>query len=412
MTHPLRSQERASLFTDVSARSARESSWDRTGANQDYIRVDPGTTVTLLDRAGPGCVTHLYLATVLADVTDYRDAILRCYWDGADEPSVQVPLGDFFGVAHGRIREFRSAMVAVNPGLGGGSHALNSYFPMPFRSWARITLENRGEAMLGGALGNLWYHIDYETYEDALPDDVLYFHASYRQERPTTAKGDEPNVTLHDAINVDGADNFVALETKGRGKMAGLVLEIENLQGTNWYGEGDDMVFIDGETWPPSIHGTGSEEIFGAGACPTEEYAGPYAGYHLIDSIDYSGLVGMYRWFVPDPIQFTSELRWTIEHGHANNFANNYATVVHWYQDPLTAAAELPSRDEMLPPLGPGYEEAKKALFDLVSKRRQAVGDGAPLIDYLRTARLGRPFTRGDWAGTIGELERLPGGGE
>jgi len=92
------------------------------------------------------------------------------------------------------------------------------------------------------------------------------------------------------------------------------------------------MVFIDGEAWPPSIHGTGTEEIFGAGACPAREYAGAYHGYHLIESPDYAGLVGAYRWFVQDPIRFTRALRWTVEHGHANNFANEYASVAYWYQ--------------------------------------------------------------------------------
>ena len=92
------------------------------------------------------------------------------------------------------------------------------------------------------------------------------------------------------------------------------------------------MVFIDGERWPPSIHGTGTEEIFGGGACPAREYAGPYHGFHLIESPDYAGLVGAYRWFVHDPIRFTRSLRWTVEHGHANNFANEYASVAYWYQ--------------------------------------------------------------------------------
>lgn len=411
MTHPLYRLDRSSLFTPGAAQSKRQSSWDRSGANIDYIKVEPGETVTLFDHDGAGCITHFYIAMVLADVTDYRDAILRCYWDGAEHPSVQVPLGDFFGVAHGRIREFQSSMVAVNGGLGGGSHALNSYFPMPFATGARMTLENRGGATLGGALGNVWFHVDYETYEAAPSEEVLRFHATYRQERPTAAVGDQPNVTLHDAVNLTGSDNYVALDAVGSGKMVGLVLEIENAQGTSWYGEGDDMVFIDGETWPPSIHGTGSEEIFGGGACPTDEYAGPYTGYHLIDSIDYDGLVGMYRWYVPDPIHFSSSLRWTVEHGHANNFSNDYSSVAFWYQNPLAAADPLPGRDEMLPPLGPGYEEAKSALFTLAADRRDAVGEGAPLIDFLRASRAGRPFARGDWAGTLAAVDAFLGGG-
>jgi hypothetical protein len=370
------------------------------------VKIEPGETFILVDQDGPGCLTHLYLAMVLPDVNDYRDAILRCFWDGAERPSVEAPLGDFFGITNGRVREYRSAMTAVNGGLGA-SHGLNAYFPMPFASRALVTLENRGRAILGGALGNLWFHIDYEVYEVPIPADTLRFHASYRQERPTSAIGDVHNLTLHEAPNLDGAENYVALDTEGQGRMVGLVLEVENLQDTNWYGEGDDMVFIDGEIWPPSIHGTGSEEIFGGGACPSVEYAGPYTGFHLIESPDYDGLIGMYRWYLDDPIHFDRSLRWTIEHGHANNFANNYASVAYWYQSPLGELPPFPNRDEMLPPLGAGYEEARTALFDTAGALRAAVGDGAPLIDFLRACRAGEPFYRGDWQATLVEVGRF-----
>ncbi len=186
----------------------------------------------------------------------------------------------------------------------------------------------------------LWYHIDYETYDEPPPDDTLRFHAQWRQERPTTAVGPQPNVQLHAATNLDGRENYVALEAEGRGQMVGLVLEINNVAG-GWYGEGDDMVFVDGDEWPPSIHGTGTEEVFGGGACPSSEYAAPYHGFHLIESPDYGGLVGAYRWYVQDPIRFTRSLRWTIEHGHANNFANEYASVAYWYQSGAARAVPV-----------------------------------------------------------------------
>jgi hypothetical protein len=410
VTHPLLGHPRAAMFTPRPAHSRRASSWDRTGANRDYIKVEPGETAVLLDHDGPGCLTHIYIAMVLPDITDYRDAILRCYWDRASRPSVEVPLGDFFGVVHGRVRDYQSAMTAVNGGLGGASHGMNAYFPMPFSDCARVTLEQRGLETLGGALGNLWYHIDYEAYDDPIPGDVLRFHASYRQERPTSPVGPEHNLTLHDAPNLDGAENFVALDTRGSGRMVGLVLEVDNAQGNHWYGEGDDMVFVDGETWPPSIHGTGSEEIFGAGACPTDEYAGPYTGFHLIESADYDGLVGMYRWYVDDPIHFAESLRWTIEHGHANNFANDYAAVAYWYQAPLAELSPLPGRDEMVPPLGNGYKEAKAALFERTRALRSAVAGGAPLIEFLRACRAGRHFFRGNWQATLDEISRSGGG--
>jgi hypothetical protein len=324
--HPLRG-----LFTETGARSRRASSWDRSGGNWDFLVVGSGETVTLLEHDGPGCVMHIYCALAFPELTDYRDAILRCYWDGEASPSVEVPLGDFFGVAHARIRLLRSALVGVNPGFGS-SHGLHTYFSMPFATGARITLEHRGDRALGGALPALWYHVDYETYDAPLPPDTLRFHAQWRQERPTVAVGPRPNVQLHSGINLTGAENYVALDAVGAGQMVGLVLQINNVAG-GWYGEGDDMVFVDGEAWPPSIHGTGTEEIFGAGACPVREFAAPYHGFHLIESPDHAGLVGAYRWFVHDPIRFTRSVRWTVEHGHANNFANEYASVAYWYQN-------------------------------------------------------------------------------
>lgn len=392
--HPLRA-----LFTRTGARSRRASSWDRTGGNWDFVTVAPGQSAVLLEHDGPGCVTHLYCALAFPEITDYRDAILRCFWDGEQTPSVEVPLGDFFALTHGRVRLLQSAMVAVNPGFGS-SHGLHAYFPMPFASGARITVEQRGDRPLGGALPALWFHVDYETYDAPPPDDTLRFHAQWRQERPTVAVGEHPNRQLHAARNLDGAENYVALDARGEGQMVGLVLEINNVAG-GWYGEGDDMVFVDGESWPPSIHGTGTEEIFGGGACPTREYAGLYHGFHLIESPDFAGLVGAYRWFVHDPIRFTRALRWTVEHGHANNFANDYASVAYWYQsEPHAPFPALPARDAMRPPLPPEYEEARAAFFAAASAAVAAL----PSREIERVAAIGEDFYAGRFAATLDRL--------
>jgi Protein of unknown function (DUF2961) len=389
--HPWRQQPLSALFTYTGARSRRSSSWDRSGGNLDFITVGSGQTVTLLEQEGAGCITHVYCALAFPELTDYRDAVLRCYWDGETTPSVEAPLGDFFGIAHARVRLMQSALTAVNPGFGS-SHGLNAYFPMPFSNGARITLEHRGDRPLGGIFPALWYHIDYETYDEPLPDDVLRFHAQWRQEKPTIAVGPQPNAQLHNGINLHGTENYVALEAIGKGQMAGILLEINNIAG-GWYGEGDDMVFIDGESWPPSIHGTGTEEIFGGGACPSSEYAGLHHGFHLIESPDYGGLVGAYRWFVHDPIRFTSSLRWTVEHGHANNFANEYASLAYWYQsEPHAPFPALPARDDMRPPLGPAYDEARAALLAAVGDAIRQMPDAAQLI---RVAALGAPFYAG-----------------
>jgi hypothetical protein len=400
--HPLDQHPLRTLFTATGARSRRASSWDRSGGNMDFLVVGPGETVTLLEHEGSGCVTHVYCALAFPEVTDYRDAILRCFWDGETTPSVEAPLGDFFGVAHARLRLVRSALTAVNPGFGS-SHGMHAYFPMPFATGARITLEHRGERPLGGALPAFWFHIDYETYDAPPPDDALRFHAQWRQERPTTAVGPRPNVQLHGGTNLDGAENYVALDAVGAGQMVGLLLEIDNLAG-GWYGEGDDMVFVDGETWPPSVHGTGTEEIFGGGACPTTEFAGPYHGFHLIESPDWSGLVAAYRWFVHDPIRFTRGLRWTVEHGHANNFAIDYASLSYWYQaEPHAPFPAFPERAALRPSLPAIYEEARAAFLGAVGEAVRRFS--APEIHRL--AAIGDAFYAGRFAET---LERLHAG--
>jgi hypothetical protein len=397
--HPLQDHPLQSLFTFTGARSRRASSWDRSGGNHDFITVGSGETATLFEHDGPGCITHLYCALAFPELTDYRDAILRCYWDDEATPSVEVPLGDFFALAHARIRLMQSALVAVNPGLGA-SHGLTAYFPMPFATAARITVEHRGERPLGGLLPALWYHVDYETYDRPLPADALRFHAQWRHETPTVAVGRHPNVQLHDGLNVDGAENYVALDAVGAGQMIGLVLQIDNVAG-GWYGEGDDMVFVDDEPWPPSIHGTGTEEIFGGGACPAREYAGLYHGFHLIESPDYAGLVGAYRWFVQDPIRFTRALRWTVEHGHANNFANHYASVAYWYQsEPHAPFPALPSRDALLPPLPPIYEEARATFSAAILQALQS--GGGPALN--RVAAVGELFYAGRFEETLQRL--------
>jgi len=239
---------------------------------------------------------------------------------------------------------------------------------MPFATGARIEIENRADAFLGGPLGMVWFHIEYETFDEPPPQDVLRFHAQYRQERPTTPAMEPRDTQLHPGVNLDGDHNYVALEAQGKGQMVGLVLEVENIAG-GWYGEGDDMVFVDGDAWPPRIHGTGHEEVFGAGACVLREYSRPYAGFHLVEDREYRGLVGMYRWYVADPIRFDRSLRWTIEHGHANNFGNDYTSVAYWYQtEPHAPFPALPERDAMRPPLPDGFDEVRMEILTGMAK--------------------------------------------
>jgi D-arabinan exo alpha-(1,3)/(1,5)-arabinofuranosidase (non-reducing end) len=400
VSHPLDDHPLRTLLRAPRSATRRSSSWDRTGGNDDYVRIAPGESATLLDHEGAGCVNRIYVALAAHEITDHRDGILRCWWDGEDEPSVEVPLGDFFGVAHGRIREYRSVFTAVNPGMGA-SPGLNAYFPMPFGTRARIELENRADTYLGGPLGMVWFHVEYETFADPPPADVLRFHATYRQERPTVPAMEPHDVQLHGGVNLDGAENYVALDARGAGQMVGLVLEVGNIAG-GWYGEGDDMVFIDGDTWPPSIHGTGHEEVFGSGACTLREYAGPYSGFHLVEHDDYAGLVGMYRWYVADPVRFDESIRWTVEHGHANNFRNDYSSVAYWYQtEPHVPFEALPGRDEMRPPLPDDFDAVR---LEVLAGMARLAG---PAENLARMATFTEPYYRGEFDLALARLRAL-----
>jgi hypothetical protein len=320
-------------------RSKRVSSWDRTGGNWDFLNIAAGETATLADISGAGCIRHVYVTVGNLDRFFLRKMVLRMFWDDEDTPSVEVPLGDFFGLGFCEPRYFTSLLVTVNSGAQpGGTIGLNNYFPMPFSSRALITVENDCEVPCPA----FWYHVDYEEH-DSLPQDVARFHAQWRRENPCTA------VKLPDAKNLDGKENYVILEAEGWGNYVGMFLNVDNICG-GWYGEGDDMIFIDGEKWPPSLHGTGTEEIFGGGACPNVEYAGPYTGFHLVSSKDFAGKQSMYRFCVNDPVRFRKSIRVTLEHGHANDLGNDYSSTAFWYQkEPHAAFPSLLERDDRLP---------------------------------------------------------------
>ena len=185
--------------------------------------------------------------------------------------------------------------------------------------------------------------------------DAGYFHASWRRESNTNGWApQEPGLLDREKANVpeepdwlprawlrkntDGRDNYLILDAEGRGKFVGCNLNIEvfERQANDWYGEGDDMFFIDGEPWPPSLHGTGTEDYFNTAFCPTQEYSSPYSGLTLYSGdragFKWGGKNSMYRLHVLDPIYFEKSLRFSIEHGHANKLSNDYSSTACWYQ--------------------------------------------------------------------------------
>jgi hypothetical protein len=333
----------------------RASSFDRSGGNADYRRIAPGETLVLMDDSGPGEITHIW-STMWADGVPLKALVLRMYWDGESAPSVESPLGDFFGLGFGDYIVYQSAPLTVAP-----QRALNCFFPMPFQKHARITVTNEGSK----DVSNFYFNIDYRAFAKPLSADLLYFHAQYRQASPNHGWSNQWKSNgerlVEDKKNLDGQDNYVWMEAKGRGHFVGVTMSVlQNQDG--WWGEGDDMFFIDGEKMP-SITGTGSEDYFlGAFDFGDRAFSYPLFGAALKGEERAGSRSSVYRFHLDSPIPFTKSLRATIEHGHANVRSDNYFSVAYWYQtEPHSDFPALPVLAERLPRLhsvgGPGNAE-------------------------------------------------------
>jgi hypothetical protein len=343
-------------------RSRRESSWDRTGGNRDFWTVAAGETAVLADIAGAGIIEHIWLTTRCYSPMYLRKLVLEMYWDDEQTPSVRTPLGDFFGVGHATAAHYVSLPLSMIFGdkrgpKGPFAAAMNSYLPMPFSTRARIEVRNESDQ----PIENLFFNIDYELTDEAVPDDIGRFHALYRQEKPCTkveyaTELGKPAPWDLPGVNLTGDENYVILDTGGHGQYVGCLLSIDNFDASNqtysWPGEGDDMIFIDGEVWPPSLHGTGTEDYFNAAwGFPSGAYAAPYHGISLASDVqEHFGTWSMYRFHIEDPVRFEKSIRVTIEHGHANDQGNDYSSVAYWYQTGAhRPTLELPPVQERLP---------------------------------------------------------------
>ena len=311
------------------SRRRRSSSYDRTGGNKDYVVIPASTTVTLAEMEGAGCIKPIWVTIDSKEQWYLRKLVLRAYWDGEEEPSVEVPIGDFFGIGHGVTHNYVSAPLEMSPQDGKG---FNSWWPMPYSEGARITVENQGAVDCKA----FYYYVDYEEHEDAEPD-LGRFHATWHRENPTDGildAGMDNRTWLFEGKNVDGAGNYIILEAEGHGHYVGCNVNVHNLRETeefNWYGEGDDMILIDGEKLP-SIVGTGTEDYYGMSWCPTQEYCAPYHGLPIPGGKNWSGKITWYRYHILDPIPFKESIRVTIEHGHANRRSDDYSSTAYWYQ--------------------------------------------------------------------------------
>ena len=322
-------------------KSLKQSSHDTSGGNNDRWAVPPGATQELFNQQGPGVISHIWFTIASPAPNHLKELVLRIYWDGNARPSVETPVGDFFGLNLGQYTIYESEFLACSPG-----RSLNCYFAMPYRKSAKMTVTNEGTQQTGAFYSN----IDYMTVA-SLPADALYFHAQYRQATPTVASTGEDR-----KVNPVGRLNYVYGETRGSGHLMGVTVGV-HINADGWMGEGDDMIFVDDES-KPLIIGTGMEDYFlGSwnfggrdGAIP---FAHRYYGAPLIVMPERTGgRYCCYRWHGDNPVTFAKYLKHTNEHGHANDRADNYYSCCYWYQtEPATNFPALPPVADRLPRL-------------------------------------------------------------
>ncbi|WMJ86251.1 glycoside hydrolase family 172 protein [Anaerocolumna sp. MB42-C2] len=312
----------------------------------------PGSVTTLAEMEGPGVIQHIWITVTDRTEKDYhvlRDLVIRMYWDDETEPSVETPLGDFFCCGFARGCEVNSLPIVVNP-----KRAMNSYFQMPFKKKAKITIENQHEAEVPA----FFYQVDYCLYEN-LPEDISYFHAQWRRERLTKKQVD---YTIVDGI-------------KGKGHYVGTYIALTALE-RYWWGEGEIKFYLDGDEEYPTICGTGTEDYFGGawsfggidenGRMIEKNYCTPFMGYpyyshhdtevfNQYHNDDTPAQRGFYRWHIMDPILFEEDLKVTIQQigtCHKGNFErqDDVASVAYWYQtEPHNPFPKLMDKEDRWP---------------------------------------------------------------
>lgn len=312
----------------VASRAARD--LGRGWKVNPFVVIAPKQTFTLAEITGQGAIQHIWMTPT----GNWRFSIMRMYWDDEKEPSVEVPVGDFFGMGWGKYAPLSSLAICVNPGS-----AFNSYWPMPFRKKAKITMENIDDQPM-----RVYYQIDYS--ESQIPADAAYFHAQFRRVNPLPYK---EVYTILDNV-------------KGRGQYVGTYMAW-GVKSNGWWGEGEIKFYMDGDKEFATIVGTGTEDYFTGSynfenkeRKQYETFTNPYAG--LVQVLKPDGLYqtqqrfGLYRWHIPDPIRFETDLRVTI---HALGWradrrylplTDDISSVAYWYQvDPHTAFPKIIGKD-------------------------------------------------------------------
>jgi hypothetical protein len=341
--------------------SRRTSSFDRTGSNGDYRSLKPGQTLDLFDEAGPAEIRHVWITMATGEAYHLKKVVLRMYWDRETEPSVEAPIGDFFGLGLGTYTVFHSALLTVAP-----DKALNAYFPMPFARHGRITVTNEGKQ----EITDFYWNIDWVKLP-ALPPETAYFHAQYRQAAPNRGwyqgnfYGNDFSEARRDPRwqNTSGAGNYVFLDTRGDGQFVGLTLSVFQNQWGGW-NEGDEMIWIDDEA-EPRIHGTGGEDYFNGAWGFSSLYSFPLIGLTEFHQWEPGSRFSHYRFHLEAPVRFRKSIKVTIEDGHANLRSDNFYSTAYWYQmEPHRKFPALPPAEERIPKFvltgGPGQNPKMK----------------------------------------------------
>ena len=339
----LSANELADLATiKQGVKTKRISSYDRSGGNNDrFENIPDGESRTLFEVKGAGIINHIWITIAPPpEQLSRNDIIVRMYWDGNEFPSVEAPIGPFFGQGWNESYPFSSLPLAAGPVDGRG---LVSYWSMPFANGAKIEVENQ----TGRKIDAFYYYVDYVEMK-TLPDDMGRFCAWYNHEL-TEALEDGENewgALGRQGENPTGADNYLFMQTTGKGHYVGVNYYVHS-PGPMWYGEGDDMIFIDGAD-TPTLHGTGTEDYFNTSWCPNVIFTHPYYGYARVnDNIGWMGRTHVYRFHIADPIYFDESISVTIEHGHNHCLTLDLASVAYWYQQPpLTKLAPIPGKKD------------------------------------------------------------------
>ncbi len=325
-------------------------------SNDDSKRPIPGETTVLADLEGPGVVSHLWITVAASEYGWPRLLRFRVYYDGSEVPSVDAPLGDFFGVGHGFEANLQSVMVRVS----SEGRSRNAFWPMPFRKSCRITITNEGSRRVQ----NLYYHVDWRKLP-SLPEDTPYFHAHYRQALPST-----------------GGGRYTLLDVEGRGHYVGTVFSVVQAE-AGWFGEGDDFFYVDGAK-TPAIEGTGTEDYFND-AWGLHVSEGLYSGVPVAQGTGLGSRMTAYRWHVLDPVPFTRSLLLEMEHRgwtfHPDGSVKSafgertdlLSSVAFWYQQGIARGLpDLPYGSARLPQGNAHQIEVERALPEVEAEKGDA----------------------------------------